>query len=258
MAGPVLDMTLAPKQDAEEPRPMTAPASETEMLIQAAQNPHMDPAKLSQLIDMRERVLKIQAEAAFDEAFSAMQAEIPVVVAHARGDKWMYAPLEDILEQVRPILARHGFSLSHETEWPDKGTVLVVGILAHRQGHKRRSKFMSAADTSGSKNAVQALGSAVQYGRRYTTNDLLCIATRSEDDDAKRTARNATVEPDGYEEWLEILTDKATEGLDALQAMWRNANADQKTKRFAEYLTKTAPGTWNTLKVQAAKIKGAK
>lgn len=230
-------------------------------LAALAANPDVSVDKLERLVAMQERMQAAQAKAAFDDAFAAMQADLPVIVEYKKGDqgKWTYAPLEDIVQAVRPILSRHGFALSHATEWPDKALVKVIGILSHKQGHERRSEFLSAADNSGSKNAVQALGSATSYGRRYTTNDLLNIVTRGEDDDAKRTARlGAPPEPEGYADWLVALDEKTAEGLAALQAMWKTANNHPDLRKFADYLTKTNPTTWNELKTKAAKVRGVR
>jgi hypothetical protein len=247
MTQPVMDMTLQPKGEIAP----TAP-NETDALIRAAMDPNVDTAKLSALIDMRERVLKIQAKEAFDRAFTRMQAALPVIIEHAKTNNGYYAPLEDIIEVIRPILAEYGFGLSHRTEWPEKGIVKIVGVLSHEQGHERTSEFISSADTSGNKNAIQGLGSAVAYGRRYTTKDLVNIVTRGEDDDARKTKR--TPEPDGYSEWLDTLSAKADEGLPALQAMWQVANTDTDLKVYAAHLTKTEPETWNALKTRAAKV----
>lgn len=156
------------------------------MIERLAANPDVDVNKLQRLIDMQKDVMAVNAKAAFNAAFARMQAEIPTVVERGKTDRTPYATLEDIIEAVRPVLHRHGFSLSHRTEWPDKGTVKVIGILTHEQGFSRESEFLSAADASGSKNAIQALGSSVSYGRRYTVKDLLNIATRAEDDDGKK------------------------------------------------------------------------
>lgn len=250
----VKEMALS---SAQEQAMASAVVPSVSMFERLASDPNVDVAKLEKLIEMQERVLAHQAEAAFDEAFAVMQAELKVVVARAKGDngKWHYAPREDITEMARPILSKHGFSMSHETEWPDKGTVLIIGVLAHRQGHKRRSRFQSAADTSGSKNAVQALGSTIEYGRRYTTCDLLNIVTRGADDDARRATENKKAEaPDGYDEWLSTLALKANDGLPALQEMWATANRDSDLRKYAEYLTKTEPDVWNELKKRAAKV----
>ena len=42
-------------------------------------------------------------------------------------------------------------------------------------------------DLTGSKNAVQAAGSSVSYGKRYTVSALLNLTSRGEDDDARST-----------------------------------------------------------------------
>jgi hypothetical protein len=258
---------MSPKQEAlldAQPEALTVQPSAADMGPQSlaltierlAANPSVDVSKLEKIIELQERILKTQAKAEFDNAFSEMQRELPVIIEHKKTDKSSYAPLEDIVQEVRPILARHGFSLSHRTEWPDKGTVKVVGILSHRQGHERESEFLSAADASGSKNPIQGLASAISYGRRYTTTDLLNIVTRGEDDDAKRAGRAPA--PDGYDNWLTTLAQKADEGLPALQGMWEVANKDAALKLYAQHLTRTEPATWNSLKAKAAKIQGRK
>ena len=94
---------------------------------------------------LQERILRHQAEQAFNVAFSALQSDIPTIIEKASTDKATYAPLEDIIEPVRPVLSRHGFSLSFRTEWPTEKSVKVIGILTHREGHARQSEFLSAA-----------------------------------------------------------------------------------------------------------------
>lgn len=222
------------------------------MVERLASNPNVDVAKLEKLIEMQERILAHNAEAAFNAAFAEMQAEIPTVVERGKTDKGTYAQLEDIVEAIRPVLQRHGFALSHRTEWPDKSTVKVVGILTHREGHSRTSEFLSTADTSGSKNAIQALGSAVAYGRRYTTKDLLNIATRHEDDDGHNSAkahRPDAVVPEGFDNWLIDLEVVADEGVGRLQAAWNASKPDHR-----RYLLATKKTVWETLKKKAAKV----
>lgn len=188
-----------------------------------AANPSVDVVKLERIIALQERILAHQAKAAFDAAFAALQGDLPVVVERGKTDKAKYATLEDIIETARPILARHHFSLSHRTEWPGNGLVKIVGILAHEQGHEKTSEFLTAADTSGSKNAVQALGSAMSYGRRYTTLDLLGIVTRWQDDDGIGSAQKVAVPdpPVGYEDWCDAMTAVADNGWVELEASWK-------------------------------------
>jgi hypothetical protein len=224
------------------------------MFERLAKDPDVNVEKLERLIAMQERIIRHNAEAAFNAAFSEMQAELPTIGERSRTDKTSYAPLEDIIERIRPILRKYGFSISHRTEWPDKTTVKVVGILTHRQGHARESEFLSAADQTGSKNAIQALGSAVAYGRRYTTKDLLNIVTRHEDDDGDK-ATPGRDEPEGFDEWFADLTAVADNGTAALTAMWEAKDAKSIARK--KYLVATNRKGWETLKARAAKVKAS-
>jgi hypothetical protein len=222
-------------------------------IVSMAANKDIDVAKLEKLIEMQERVTRSQAEAAFNRAFAEMQADLPVISARTQGDKWKYATLEDIVDVVRPILKRFGFSLSHRTEWPDKDTLKVVGILSHVQGHSRQSEFQSTADKSGSKNAIQGLGSANAYGRRYTTTDLLGIATR--DDNGHAVARQSEPDqeaPAGYVEWLQKLESSAMQGTKQMMAEW---NASKPELR--NFLIRSDRKRWEAIKTTAAEV-GAK
>src|SRR5438045_7882033 len=95
-----------------EPDPSAGMVAVIERL---AMNPSIDVAKLEKVIELQERILAYNAKAQFNAAFAEMQPEIPVIIERARTDKGKYAPLEDIIEVVRPILAKHGFGLSHKT-----------------------------------------------------------------------------------------------------------------------------------------------
>lgn len=218
------DVALVPAEEATALR--ATPPDPVAQIVALAANADMDVAKLAKLIEMQERVVRTQAEAAFNAAFAAMQGALPTVIERGRGDKGMsYAPLEDVIETVRPVLRAHGFALSHRTEWPEKGVVRIVGLLAHELGHTRTSEFVSAADQTGSKNAVQALGSTISYGRRYTTADLLCIVTRrGADDDGASAGRAAVTDPPGFDLWLQDFEMVAGEqGFDALTAAWKSS-----------------------------------
>lgn len=218
-----------------------------------AANPSVDVAKLEKIIELQERVLANQAKAAFDAAFTEMQADLPTVVEYGRTNNGRYAPLEDIIETVRPILHKHGFGLSHKTEWPDKDTVRIIGILTHREGHERRSEFLSSADESGNKNDIQGLGSAVSYGRRYTTKDLLNIVTRNEDTDGNRPKKDAPAPPapEGYDKWLDDMQSVVDNGWPAFSKAWNESKKEWRT-----YLTTTAPQLAAKLKAKAQAVKG--
>ena len=251
---------MAPQAPTLLDQPETAIATPTttpvDMFERLARDPSVDVEKLERLIAMQERIMRHNAEGAVNAAFSKMQPELPTVIEGAKTDKGTYAPREDIIDAVRPILGAHGFTLSFRTEWPDKASIRVVGILTHNDGHSRTSEFQSGADTSGSKNAIQALGSAVEYGRRYTTTDLLNIVTRKAngkptDDDGRKSG---AVEPAGFEAWWQDMETVALEqGLTALQPAFVASREDIK-----KYAVTYKREEWAALKAKAQKVKAAK
>jgi len=84
-------------------------------------DPNVDPAKLEKFMALWERMQKLEAIKAFNEAFSAMQGELPTIDEQGRAvvpsqrtgttHSYTYARQEDIIEIVRPILTKHGFSI---------------------------------------------------------------------------------------------------------------------------------------------------
>lgn len=254
----VLEMELQPK--AGPALPATAPASSGDsmlaMMERLASNKDVDVVKLQALIDMQKDIMQVNARAAFNAAFARLQAKIPTVIEKGKGDKGMsYARLEDIIETVRPVLQRHGFSLSHQTEWPDKTTIKVIGVLTHEQGHERRSEFVASADQTGSKNAIQALGSSNSYGRRYTTKDLLNIVTKEEDDDGRKADQKPINEPTGYEQWYDDMDAMVTGGCTwkEFAAAWN----PEGVAKFREHLAKVNPGKIDQWKKKAKAVKDA-
>jgi hypothetical protein len=244
-------MTL-PDTQALQSVAQTAPDLATEIVRMAA-NKDLDVSKLQALIEMQKQMLASQAAAAFASAFVDMQDELPIIAKTSEGDngKWNYASLDAIVEQVRPIMRKHGFSLSHQVEWPDAKTMRVIGILTHRLGHSRRSEFLSQADTTGSKNGIQGLGSANSYGRRYTTCDLLGVATRDDDGAAYgKPPAPVVTEPAGLAPWLADMQRIAAQGTVALRAAWvKSADA------FRDHMLRHRNKDWEAIKRTAAQVK---
>ena len=224
---PVQETLLVPAPEPLALAPAAVDNSPVALLARLAADPNVDTAKLKDLMAFQREILNYNAEQAFNRDFAIMQAEIPTIAERGKTDKTTYATLEDIIQAVRPILHKHGFALSHETDWPTATQVKVIGILTHREGHSRRSVFLSAADNTGSKNAIQALGSAMSYGRRYTSMDLLNITTRLMDDDGERSSKAGAPEPPkGYDKWIadfEKVAEKS--GMTGIDAMWATSES---------------------------------
>lgn len=171
--------------------PMTKEGAMLDFIQRAAADPTVDIDKLERLIQLSERMQAKTAEGEFNAAMAEMQCEIPTIAERAKGHGTIkYATLEDISDIVKPIMKANGFAISFKVEHTAAG-LSVTGILMHRAGHREQTTMLLPLDTSGSKNAVQAVGSSTSYGKRYVMCALLNITTRGEDDDAYSAAPSA-------------------------------------------------------------------
>lgn len=157
------------------------------VIERVAANPEIDIERMERLFAMHQQMQAAEAQRAYAAALSEMQARIPDIPK--RGEirvrgvlQSTYALWEDVNAAIRPLMQRFGFSISFRTA-QDAGNITVMAVLAHRDGHSEQTSITLPHDTSGSKNAVQALGSSLSYGKRYTAGELLNITTRGEDDD---------------------------------------------------------------------------
>ena len=158
------------------------------MIERAARDPNVDIDKMERLFGMQSMAAERHARTAFLAAFSQLQAELPAATRGGVGhNAKKYARFEDVIAAVRPHLSAHGFSLSFRTI-NEPGTMRVIGVLGHRDGHTEQTDIVLPADASGSKNAVQAWGSSISYGKRYVALTLLGIATEDDDDGRKAVA----------------------------------------------------------------------
>lgn len=173
--------------------------SESAAIIQvierAAMNPNVDIDKMERLLQMQERIMERNARAAFAADFALMQPDLPEVPEHGKGHGGItYALWEDVNDLIKPVLAKHGFGISFKTG-RNGPAIVVTAILTHRDGHSEQTTMELPVDSSGSKNAVQAIGSSTSYGKRYAASALLNLTSRKEDDDGKSAAPAETPAP---------------------------------------------------------------
>ena len=201
--------------------PVVAGESATilQIIQQVAMSPTADIDKMERLMAMHERFQAQQQQKQYDEALSLMQEELPVIgerggIKDKNGRiQSTYALWEDINEMIKPVMAKHGFAITFRTPRNERG-IEVEAVLSHRAGHREVTSILLPADTSGSKNAVQAVASSVSYGKRYTAGALLNFTTTGEDDDgngavSQVTPRVTSVQAAQLAELLENCSDKA-------------------------------------------------
>jgi hypothetical protein len=136
---------------------------------------------LEKLMGLSERWEANQARKAFDEAISAAKLEIPPIERNAKGhNEKRYADFSAIAKVVDPILGKHGLSYRFRTSQTDR--ISVTCVLSHKAGHSEETTLSGPADNTGSKNAIQAIGSTLTYLQRYSLVQMLGLAAERDDD----------------------------------------------------------------------------
>lgn len=126
-------------------------------------------------------------------ALVAAAAELQPVSKDATNPAFRnkYATLDAIMEQVRPVLARHGLAVLQTGTAPETidGRLVAVGIetmLLHKSGEWIASSVTLPVE----KLTAQGAGSAISYGRRYGLSAILGL-TAEDDDGQAASARPA-------------------------------------------------------------------
>lgn len=216
----------------ETPTPAAIPVSESAAIFQiierAARDPNVDIDKMQRLMEMHDKVQATRAKTAYAAAFSEMQPELPEIEEHGKSNNGSYALWEDINDRIKPVLSAHGFGISFRCG-RDGANVTVTAVLSHREGHSEETMMLLPLDTSGNKNAVQAVGSSTSYGKRYTAAALLNLTSRGEDDDGKKGGGKAVeptnapakssaslkrAGPDGKDAWQRLIDDLRADFID--------------------------------------------
>lgn len=138
---------------------------------------------IDKLMTLHERWEANQARRAFVEARAAAKARIaeePIIKNRAGHNNKAYADLSAIAGVIDPILATFGLSYGFETTQTDRITVTCV--LSHVGGHEQRNTLSGPPDQTGSKNAIQAIGSTLTYLQRYTLVAALGLSATDDDD----------------------------------------------------------------------------
>lgn len=157
-------------------------------LIAQAIDKGLDVESLSRLMALQERWEAGQARKKFFQAFTHFQSVCPDLrktkeVAFG-NTAYKYAPLADITRQISKVLKESELSYRWEIQDNEK-EIKVTCLVSHIDGHTERTTMQANPDTSGSKNSIQARGSAIEYLKRYTLIGALGISTADTDIDGR-------------------------------------------------------------------------
>jgi hypothetical protein len=181
-----------------------------EMLARAI-NTGATPETLERFMAMAERWEANQARRLYDKAIAAAKAEIKPIAKNKTANRggagsYKYATLAAIEQAIVPALSAHGLSYRFRTNTDDK-RITVTCIIAHEGGHSEENSLAAGADTSGAKNAIQALGSAVTYLQRYSLLAALGLSATDDDDGAATDDASGRISDEQIVELTDLLTE---------------------------------------------------
>lgn len=164
---------------------------------------------VEKMMGLQERWEANQARKAFNEAIAAAKAEIKPIVRDKKGhnDK-RYVSFDAIARMVDPILSKHHLIYRFRSEQSD-GRISVTCVLSHGIHHEETT-LCGPADTTGNKNAIQAIGSTLTYLQRYSLVQMLGLAA-ADDDDGKAGGAGEVLSAKQVEEMQALIVEVAAD-----------------------------------------------
>ncbi|WP_419833464.1 ERF family protein [Endozoicomonas atrinae] len=199
-----------------EAEPLVTPDATTfteiGQLLNRALEKGSDIETLERVMTLYEQGQEGLARQQFNHAFAAFQKALPVVKKSKTASfttskgctmSYRYASMDDVVQAVQPVLHKVGLSYWFEQSQQEVQkqkevelqpgiteirpvTVTVISItchLGHVSGHSISNTVSGPMDSSGKKNPIQQMSSAVTYLRRIALVGILGVACTDEDVD---------------------------------------------------------------------------
>ena len=155
--------------------------------------------------------------------------------------KYNYRSCEDILEAVKPLLLKHGCTLTITDEIKEVGGLVFVEAIAVFDNGNRSEEIQIKAqaginpDRKGM-DIAQSFGSSSSYARKYALNGLFLIDDTKEIDSVDNTKKVVTKKKEAF-------TKKNFEGAKAkganIESIKKIYTIDEPTiKEYTEFLNK--------------------
>jgi len=178
------------KKEMEAKEEMKEPMEQSKVLEIAVEKGNAEITKM--LIELEEQRKKQTAKEEFFKALSSFQSSLePIkktkIVRNKDGTiRYFYATYDDIIEAIKPMLEKYGFSYHFKTEFEDKA-VIVECVITHSLGHQEITKFKAPIEASVSEKEkrmlpIQEWGAALTYAKRYSLSLGLGLATEEDTD----------------------------------------------------------------------------
>ncbi len=149
-----------------------------------------------------------------------------------KGYGYKYAPLDEVLDIIRPAFMANGLFFM-QTPWtPSEGEMGVTTLVTHTSGQWISSQFAIKIETQKGMNYNQSCGTLLTYMRRYSAISFACLAMVEDSDgegkkekepkekkSVEELAKPNPITKDAVDELKEIAKEK---GRDALEVAWKS------------------------------------
>lgn len=132
---------------------------------------------------------------AFSKALAAFQSEVtnPKMTAVNPHVNSKYAPLSEVFNTVRPVMAKHGLSFIQDVDTQDEYVVITTTFF-HESGEWYESTPLAIPAGQKLKDGTvkinaQTIGAATTYGKRYQFQ-AMCGVAADEDHDANEVSQD--------------------------------------------------------------------
>lgn len=156
-------------------------------------------------------------EREFARAFVALQSEMPAIQAvkpvpnNDGSIRYRFAPYEEIMEAVRPLLLKHGFTVSF-SQTVAESRITQACTLRHVGGHSVTNSFAVRIGKGppGSSEA-QGDGAASTYAKRFALCDALNIVVEKDSDGADARIEGTPISSDRAQYLRELVRDTGSD-----------------------------------------------
>lgn len=194
--------STTPQNDASNVTTVTAPLYNSDLVYRTSDD-HVSGIKLSALefvslensedvviYGTNEQVMKMFTDWAnyIGEIQNPNNTAVNPFFKKADGSGSLYAPLDEVLSNARPILSKHGFGIFQVPNFKT-GLVSVKTILTHKSGAFINFPQLSVPI---SKNDAQGVVSGITYARRGSLNPIIGVHGENEDDDGNSASGSNT------------------------------------------------------------------
>ncbi len=211
-------------------------------LLSLAMSQGADLDRLERLMAMQESWDVREARKAFLGAMAAFKASNPTIIKNKQVDfetakgriTYKHATLDEVADSISAAMGPVGLSFRWGvTQIP--GRVQVTCYLQHVLGHVESVTLEGPNDDSGSKNAIQAMGSTITYLQRYSLLAVSGMAVKDQDNDGGGAGGAG-----GFiiEEGNQILEEcRTVQGLqDEFSKLYRKAQETKNTAAMAAWI----------------------